>query len=104
MKTHKKKRIEIIVELPVLRRVVEIIDETGSSGYSVMPMMAGRGMEGEWSRDAMIGDTGHMAMVIVVTSEHRVETLLERIYALVKRQVGIITVSDVEVIRAEHFS
>lgn len=103
MKTYQKKRIEIIVELPVLRRVIEIIDDSGASGYSVMPMMAGRGLDGEWSRDAMIGDTGHMAMVIVVTSEHRVETLLERIYGLVKRQVGIVTISDVDVIRSEHF-
>lgn len=104
MDTHKKKRIEIIVELPVLKRVLGAIDKAGASGYTVVPAMAGSGQSGEWSRDAMIGDTGHMAQVIVVTSEHRVEAMLERIYALVSHQVGFVTISDVEVIRADYFS
>lgn len=103
MDTHKKKRIEIIVELPMLRRVLEAIDKTGASGYTVLPVLAGRGDSGEWRGDEMIGDTGHMAQVVVVTSEHRIESLLEGIYALVKRQVGIITISNVDVIRSEHF-
>ncbi|WP_375572910.1 DUF190 domain-containing protein [Ahrensia marina] len=104
METYTKKRIEIIVELPMLRRVLDAIDKAGASGYTVVPVLSGRGTSGEWRGDAMIGDTGHMAQVIVVTSEHRIESMLEGIYALVKRQVGIVTVSDVEVIRPEHFS
>lgn len=104
MDTYKKKRIEIIVELPVLKRVLSAIDRAGASGYTVVPVMGGRGESGEWSRDAMIGDTGHMVQVIVVTSEHRIEAMLEGIYALVSHQVGFVTICDVEVIRKDYFS
>ena len=103
METFRKKRIEIIVELPVLRRVLDAIDRAGASSYTVLPVISGRGASGQWRGDEMIGDAGHMAQVIVVTSEHRVEALLEGIYKLVKRQVGIVTISDVDVIRSEHF-
>jgi hypothetical protein len=38
-----------------------------------------------------------------VLDESRVDEVLEPLFALVSRQIGIVTVSDVQVIRQEHF-
>ena len=36
MQTHLKKRIDLIIEMPLLRRVTERFDQAGVSGYSVL--------------------------------------------------------------------
>ena len=41
MQTYPKKRIDIIIEMPLLRRVTERFDKAGVSGYSVLPVIAG---------------------------------------------------------------
>ena len=45
MQTHLKKRIDLIIEMPLLRRVTERFDQAGVSGYSVLPVIAGRGLQ-----------------------------------------------------------
>lgn len=101
--THLKKRIEIVVEAPVLNRLLDKLDKVAVTGYTVLPALAGRGREGSWRGENLVGDTGHMVVVICVTSPDRVDQVLDAAYAIISRQIGIVTVSDVHVIRAEHF-
>jgi PII-like signaling protein len=103
METHPKKRIELIIELPLLRRVTECFDRAGVSGYSVLPVIAGRGQSGEWAADGQIGVAGQMAIVICIVDAARVEAVLEAAFAVVRKQIGLVTVSDVAVIRSERF-
>lgn len=103
METHPKKRIEIIIEAPSARRLTDLLDRLAVSGYTVLPALAGRGRDGSWSREGLVSEAGRMVLVICVLDESRVDEVLREIYALVSRQIGILTISTVEVIRKEHF-
>lgn len=103
MQTYPKKRIELVIETPLLRRVTERLDQAGVSGYTVHPIIAGRGPSGDWTADSLIGDAGHMVSVVCIVDPGRVDALLEQLFAIVRRQIGFVTVSDVSVVRAERF-
>ncbi|MCB5174652.1 MULTISPECIES: DUF190 domain-containing protein [Microvirga] len=103
MQTHLKKRVEIVVEFPVLRRLLDRLDRAQVTGYTVVPALAGRGHDGPWSSEGLAGDAGRMVMVVCITDPTRLDPVLEEVYAVVSRQIGIVAVSDVQVIRAEHF-
>ena len=104
MKTHLKKRIDIMVEAPLMQRVLNLLDQQNVSGYTVLPVLAGRGKDGAWHRDGVVGRAGALVMIFCILDEQRVDEVLEPLFKLVSRQIGIVTVSDVQVIRAEHFT
>jgi PII-like signaling protein len=103
MKTHPKKRIDIMVEAPLMQRVLTLLDQQGVSGYTVLPVLAGRGKDGAWHRDGVVGRAGALVMIFCILDETRVSEVIEPLFKLVSRQIGIVTISDVEVIRPEHF-
>jgi PII-like signaling protein len=103
MKTYTKKRIDIMVEAPLMQRVLNLLDEQGVSGYTVLPVLAGRGKDGAWHRDGVVGRAGALVMIFCIVDDARVDDILQPLFALVARQIGIVTVSDVQVIRGEQF-
>jgi nitrogen regulatory protein PII len=103
VETYLKKRIEIIVEEPVLNRLLDKLDKLAVTGYTVLPAMAGRGQGGSWRASDYVGDAGHMVIVVCLTSPDRVDAVLTAVYALVSRQIGIVSVTDTQVIRPDHF-
>jgi PII-like signaling protein len=104
MKTYPKKRIDIMVEAPLMQRVLNLLDAQGVSGYTVLPVLAGRGKDGAWHRDGVVGRAGALVMIFCILDEARVDEVLEPLFKLVSRQIGIVTLSDVHVMRAEYFS
>ena len=104
MQTYAKKRVEIIVEAPALRRIVAFLEEKDVSGYTVLPALAGRGNSGRsWSREGQITDTDRMVTILMIIDAARLEPLFEALYNLVSRQIGVITISDCEVVRDGRF-
>jgi hypothetical protein len=101
--TYPKKRIEIVVEVPALHRLLDRLDRAKVSGYTVIPALEGRGREGSWSREGLAGEAGRMVVVVCITDSSKVDAVLEGAYAVVSRQIGIISITDVQVIRADHF-
>lgn len=101
--THLKKRLEIIVEAPALHRLTDRLDRAGVSGYTIVPALAGKGRTGGWSSEGVAGDAGRLVMVISIVDPTKVDAVLEGVYAVLARQIGIVTVCDVQVIRADHF-
>ena len=85
------------------RPSVVFVDELDLSGYTVMPAVSGRGRNGSWSRKGEISDSQRMFVLIAVLDEAALENVLDEVYALVSAQIGIVTVSNVQVIRAERF-
>lgn len=100
---HPKKRIEIVVEVPALQRLLDRLDKAKVSGYTVIPALEGRGRDGSWSREGLAGEAGRMVVVICITDASKVDAVLEGAYAVVSRQIGIISIADVQVIRPDHF-
>jgi nitrogen regulatory protein PII len=101
--THLKKRIEIILEAPALHRLTDRLNQAGVTGYTIVPVLAGSGREGTWSAEGLAGDAGRLVMVISIVDAAKADAVLERVYSVLARQIGIVTVSDVQVIRADHF-
>lgn len=103
MQTYPKKRIEIMVEAPLMNRIIKILDECETGGYTVLPALAGRGKDGSWHRDGLVGRVGSVVQVVVILDESRVDAVLTPLFELVSRQIGIVTISDVQVVRPDHF-
>jgi PII-like signaling protein len=103
MQMHRKKRIEIIIEAPLLRSVISRLERHRVKGYSVLPVLAGLGHEGRWESSGLVGDAGRMVALICIVDPAECEGVTKDIHALLASQIGIVSVADVEVIRSEHF-
>lgn len=103
IQTYPKKRLSIIIETPFLKRLSVLLDDLGIAGYTVLPALAGKGKNGTWTQDTQSSDAGTMVQVLIVLDESRVEEVLDATNAVLKRQMGIVTLSDVEVLRPELF-
>lgn len=103
MKTHPKKRIEVIVEAPALQRVVDRIDRADVSGYSILSVAGGRGRDVSWTADGQVGDASRMVAIVCITDAAKVDELLASIFDVVSHQIGFVAVSDVFVVRPDRF-
>ncbi|MGP1395129.1 MAG: P-II family nitrogen regulator [Inquilinaceae bacterium] len=102
METYRKKKLEIILEEPVLRTALAVIDRLGATGYTVLPSLAGKGRDGAW-REAHVGGGVNRVMVIVIAEENLARSLLEEVHIALRDYTAIVYLSDVEVVRVEHF-
>ena len=103
MQTFPKKRIDIMVEAPLMNRMINILEDLEVGGYTVVPAIAGRGESGTWHRDGQVGRVGSVVQIFCIVDDSRVDELLTPIFELVAQQIGIVTVSDVRVIRPDNF-
>jgi PII-like signaling protein len=101
--TFPKKRLDIIIEAPAMNRLLELLDEEGVTGYTVFPALAGRGHDGSWRRDDSFNNASHMVLIMCIMDEAKAGIMLEKAYKLVSRHIGIVTMSDVAVVRTGHF-
>ncbi|MEM8971258.1 MAG: DUF190 domain-containing protein [Pseudomonadota bacterium] len=103
METFVKKRIDIMVEAPLMNRMIEILERLEVGGYTVVPAIAGRGKSGAWHRDGQVGRAGAVIQIFCIVDESKIDEILTPIFELVAQQIGIVTVSDVRVIRPDNF-
>lgn len=102
MQTHKAKRVEIIIEAPMERRLTEALTKSGVSGFTILPVLGGSGRSGLWSRDGQVGRAGMVAVICLIRPE-RLDALLDAAFAVVERHIGVVSITDAEVLRAERF-
>jgi PII-like signaling protein len=103
MKTYPKKRLDITVESPLMARMLKLLDEAGVTGYTVVSALAGKGTSGAWHRDGVVGRAGSVVLIYCILDESKVDSVLQPVFALLAKQIGIVTVSDVQVVRPELF-
>ena len=103
MKTHEAKRVAIIIEAPMERRLTDALTENGVTGYTVLPVLGGSGRSGRWSREGQVGRAGGMVQVVCIIRPDRLDGMLDAAFQVVERHIGVVSVSDCEVIRAERF-
>ncbi|MDU8910100.1 P-II family nitrogen regulator [Aestuariicoccus sp. MJ-SS9] len=103
MQTHKAKRVVITIEAVMQRRLTEALKEAGVTGWSVLPVLGGSGRSGEWSREGQIGRGTGMVQVICLIRPDRLEGLMDAAFAVVDKHIGVVSVTDCEVLRAERF-
>lgn len=103
MQTHKAKRVVITIESIMQRRLTDALVGAGVTGYSILPVLGGSGRSGTWSRDGQISRANGMVQVICIIKPERLDGLLEAAFEVVDKHIGVVTISDVDVLRAERF-
>ncbi|MFC4351759.1 P-II family nitrogen regulator [Fodinicurvata halophila] len=103
MEMHEAKRVEIIIEAVMERQLTTALNEAGVTGYTVLPVSGGSGRSGQWTREGQVGRAGGMVAVICLIRPERLEPLLEAAFSVVERHIGVVSVSDTQVLRAERF-
>ena len=103
METHKAKRVEIIIEAALESRLTSAMRKAGVTGYTVLPVHGGSGRSGEWSRSGQVTLGSGMVAVVCLIRPERLDTLLDAAFAVVERHIGVVSITDAEVLRAERF-
>lgn len=102
MQTHRAKRVEIIIEAPMEGRLTEALKKAGVTGFTVLPVLGGSGRSGHWTREGQVGRSGMVAVICIVRPD-RVDALLDAAFKVVERHIGVVSLTDCEVLRAERF-
>jgi nitrogen regulatory protein PII len=102
MEKHSAKRVEIVIEKPLEGRLLDALTNAGVKGYTVLPVLGGSGRSGSWTREGQVGRAG-MVVVVCLIKPERLDPLLDAVFAVVERHIGVVSVTDAIVLRAERF-
>ncbi|MDP2083750.1 MAG: transcriptional regulator, partial [Gemmobacter sp.] len=79
MQMHAAKRVEIILESVMERRLTKILTDEGVTGFTVLPVAGGSGRSGLWTREGPVSPAGGMVAVICQIRPQRLDGLLEAV-------------------------
>ncbi|QFT79323.1 hypothetical protein FIU89_01775 [Roseovarius sp. THAF27] len=103
MQTHDAKRVEITIEKVMKTRLTKALHDADVTGYTILPVLGGSGRSGEWDREGQIGRADGMVQVVCIIRPERLDNLLEAAFSVVERHIGVVCVTDCQVLRAERF-
>lgn len=103
MQTHHAKRVEITIEAIMQSRLSEALMKAGVTGFTVLPVLGGSGRSGAWTRAGEIGRASGMVQVICIIRPEKLDKMLKAAFSVVERHIGVVTIVDCEVLRAERF-
>lgn len=96
-----RKRIEILVDTALVRRITDAIDKAGITGWSVLPVTSGSGRDGRWREERVLGTD--KSLVLSIASVEKAEVLVEALAPMLNSHGLLLAMWDVEVIRGERF-
>jgi nitrogen regulatory protein PII len=100
---HPAKRVEIIIEAVMERQIARALTEGGVTGFTVLPVLGGSGRSGAWSREGQVSRAGGMIAVICLIAPARLDGLLQALFPVLDAHIGVVSVSDAQILRAERF-
>ena len=100
---HPAKRVEIIVEAIMERQITRALTEGGVTGFTVLPVMGGSGRSGTWTREGNVSRAGGMVAVVCLIAPPRLDRLLEALFPVLDAHIGVVSVTDTQILRAERF-
>ncbi|MEM1021953.1 MAG: transcriptional regulator [Pseudomonadota bacterium] len=103
MQTHKAKRVEITIEKMMQNRLTQALQRVDVTGYTILPVYGGSGRSGEWNRSGQVSRAEGMVQFICIIRSEKLDELLEAAFSVVERHIGVVCVTDCEVLRAERF-
>ena len=101
IETVTRKRIEILTDKAFVPRVTEAIDRAGITGWTILPVSSGKGREGEWREESVMGTD--KVFVLSIASQERAEAVAKELAPISTTLGFLLTMWDVEVIRGERF-
>ena len=103
MQTHKAKRVEITIEAVMERRLTDALIGAGVTGFTILPVLGGSGRSGLWSREGQVTRAGGMVSFVCIIRAEKLDDLLDAAFEVVERHIGVVSITDCEVLRAERF-
>ena len=98
-----KKRLELIIEKPAFKRACRILEEAGVKGYTAFAADAGYGAKMRWQKGTDLSASRDMVMIISVMDEAFSEKVIDKLENLIGSHIGVLSLSDVSVLRPEKF-
>lgn len=95
-------RIEVLVDMPLVPRIVAALDAAGVTGHSVIPALSGAGRGGTWT-DERLTAAETKVIVMAITSPERGDRAVETLAPLLDSHRLLLTISDVRTVRAGRF-
>jgi PII-like signaling protein len=102
MQLYRKKKVEIFVEAACVPRIIDMIETVGATGYTVLPKVSGKGNRGV-RNDGHLTDVFRNICIIVIAAEDIARRIVAESQPLLENYAGIVAMSDVEVVRDDHF-
>ena len=96
-----RKRIEILADAPLVRRITAAIDRAGITGWTVLPVQSGSGRDGAWREERITG--ADKSLILTIASQDKAMALAEDLAPILPSHGLLLTMWDVEVIRGERF-
>lgn len=100
IETVTRKRIEILVDTPLIPRIIKLAKQVDISGWSLLHVDAGGGRDGVWQHDDVTGAAAK-TIILLIASEAKAQALTEAIAPHLDSYRLLLTISDVQVIRGE---
>jgi PII-like signaling protein len=100
--TISRQRVEILVDSPLLPRIIKAAESAGIKAHTVFPALSGTGHAGGWSDDQITGASSKVLFVAITTKE-KAAALTDRLAPLLDSYGLVLILSDVQVIRAAKF-
>ncbi|TVR84422.1 MAG: transcriptional regulator [Rhodospirillales bacterium] len=103
MDLYPAKRVEIIIESVMEGHLTEALVDAGVTGFTIVPVSGGSGRSGQWSGQGQVSRAGGMVMFVCLLRPDRLQTLLDSVFPVLDRHIGVLSVTDTYVLRAERF-
>lgn len=100
---HPKKKIELIIEKPALKRACRILEEAGVTGYTYLKAQGGYGNRNRWQKGTDISTSRDMMLIISITDEETCQKAVERLGTLIGAHIGLLDISNTTVLRDDKF-
>ena len=101
IETVTRKRIEILADTRLQRRVTDAIDQIGITGWTITPVTSGKGRDGPWREERVMGTD--KVLVLTIAAEDKAMALAEALAPVLTKYGFILSMWDVQVIRGERF-
>ncbi|TRD12597.1 transcriptional regulator [Erythrobacter insulae] len=101
IETVTRKRIEILTDTALQKRVTDAIDRVGITGWTIVPVTSGKGRDGAWREERVMGTD--KVFVLTIAAEDKADALAETLAPMLTRYGFILSMWDVQVIRGERF-
>ena len=87
------KKIEVITDSVLQRRLIQAVDATGVSGYTIIKDVAGKGLKGDKDGHGISGGFKNFYMM-VICDEIETKKVVEAVKPIISKYGGICIVSD----------
>ncbi len=100
--TVQRKRIEILVDTPLVPRIIRLVKEVDISGWSVIKIASGGGRDGRWDHDEVTG-AASKSIILMIASEQKADQFADKVAPLLESHGLLITIGNVAVVRGDRF-